>query len=400
MFDFEEIIDRRGRDALAIDGLGLIAEKSPDPPKEGFDFIPLWIADMNFKTPPAVTRYLEERIAHPLYGYFLPCRKYEEAILRWQQQRNHVEGLEAHHIGYENGILGGLLSAIGVMCSRGDTVLVNSPTYVGFTQSLSNAGYRVVDSPLQLDKNGVWRMDFADMEEKIKKHHIHAAVFCSPHNPCGRVWTRSEIEEMMALFEKHQVWVVSDEVWSDIIFKGPHVPTQSVNQYAREHTVALYGFAKTFNLAGLVGAYHIIYNDWLHDRVLQESSLSYYNKMNVLWMHAVIGAYDPESEAWVDGLNETLQQNAALAVAHIRKNFSGVQVAMPEGTYMLFLDCTAYCQARGVDMDALIKKGWEVGVGWQDGRPFKAPYGIRMNLALPTRRLEEALKRLDQYVFN
>ena len=133
-------------------------------------------------------------------------------------------------------------------------MLLHSPTYIGFTGSLDNNGYKIVHSPLVPDESGTYRMDFADMEKKITENKIHAAVFCSPHNPCGRVWEKWEVEQFMELCRKHDVMVVSDEIWSDIILEGyKHVPTQSVSQDARNRTVAVYAPSKTFNLAGLVG---------------------------------------------------------------------------------------------------------------------------------------------------
>lgn len=142
-----------------------------------------------------------ERVQHPAYGYFDPSEEYYASIIRWQEKRNGVTGLEPEHIGYENGVLGGVISALNVMCSKGDNVLLHSPTYIGFTMSLENNGYHIVHSPLVKDENGVWRMDFEDMEKKIVKNRIHAAVFCSPHNPCGRVWERWEIEKAMELYK-------------------------------------------------------------------------------------------------------------------------------------------------------------------------------------------------------
>ena len=182
-YDFTSIIDRRGRDALALDGLGSSPGFAPDPPREGFDVIPMWVADMSFATVPAVPAAIAERAAHPLFGYFQPPESYYDAIIRWQESRNGAVGLERAHIGYENGVLGGVISALNAVCSRGDRVLLHSPTYVGFTGSLENSGYRIVHSPLVRDGEGVWRMDFADMERKLEEHRIHAAVFCSPHNP-------------------------------------------------------------------------------------------------------------------------------------------------------------------------------------------------------------------------
>lgn len=396
-YDFTSILDRNGKDAIAVEHIPIPGAQV----KEGFDRIPMWVADMNFPTAPTVVEAMMERVQHPAYGYFDPSEEYYASIIRWQEKRNGVTGLEPEHIGYENGVLGGVISALNVMCSKGDNVLLHSPTYIGFTMSLENNGYHIVHSPLVKDENGVWRMDFEDMEKKIVKNRIHAAVFCSPHNPCGRVWERWEIEKAMELYKKYDVFVISDEIWSDLILeRHKHIPTQSVSEDARNRTVAMYAPSKTFNLAGLVGSYHIIYNTWLRERVLKESSLSHYNAMNVLSMHALVGAYKPEGYEWLDELRQVLTGNVEFACRYIQDHFEGIEVSKPEGTYMLFLDCTKWCEKHGKTIDELQRAGVEVGVIWQDGRPFHGPCHIRMNLALPFSRVQEAFERLDRYVFH
>ena len=396
-YDFTSILDRNGKDAIAVEHIPIPGAQV----KEGFDRIPMWVADMNFPTVPTVVETMMEREQHPAYGYFDPSEEYYASIIRWQEKRNGVTGLKPEHIGYENGVLGGVISALNVMCSKGDNVLLHSPTYIGFTMSLENNGYHIVHSPLIKDENGVWRMDFEDMEKKIVKNRIHAAVFCSPHNPCGRVWERWEIEKAMELYKKYDVFVISDEIWSDLILEGhKHIPTQSVSEDARNRTVAMYAPSKTFNLAGLVGSYHIIYNTWLRERVLKESSLSHYNAMNVLSMHALVGAYKPEGYEWLDELRQVLTGNVEFACRYIQDHFEGIEVSKPEGTYMLFLDCTKWCEKHGKTIDELQRAGVEVGVIWQDGRPFHGPCHIRMNLALPFSRVQEAFERLDRYVFH
>ncbi len=399
-YDFTSIMDRRGRDAIAVDGLGQEGGFAPSLPKEGFDIIPMWVADMNFPTVPTIPEEIIERAKHPAYGYFSATDEYYDSIIRWHERRNGVKGLTRECIGYENGVLGGVTSALNVICSKGDKVLLHSPTYIGFTGTLKNNGYDMVLSPLKKDENNVWRMDYEDMEEKLRKEKIHAAVICSPHNPCGRVWERWELEKAMELFRKYDVFVVSDEIWSDIILDGhKHIPTQSVSEDARMRTVALYAPSKTFNLAGLIGSYHIIYNSWLRDRVMKESSLPHYNDMNVLSMHALIGAYREEGYEWVDELCSVLTENVKYACEYIEKHFEGVEVSAPEGTYMLFLDCEKWCREHGKTMDELEKAGWDIGVAWQDGRMFHGEYAIRMNLALPLSRVKEAFDRLSRYVF-
>ncbi len=397
-YDFTTIVDRHGMDALAVDGLG--EGWAPPSPKDGFDAIPMWVADMNFATVPTVTEALIARAAHPTYGYFHIRDEYYDAIIDWQAKRNGVQGLAREHIAYHNGVLGGLLSAVGALGNPGDKILIHSPTYIGFTNSLQNAGYNLVHSVLQKDADGIWRMDFADMEAKLAEHCIRMAVFCSPHNPTGRVWEQWEIERAMDLFRKYDVHVISDEIWSDILLDGhKHIPTQSVSADAKTRTVALYAPSKTFNLAGLIGAYGIVYDPALRDRIAQEASLSHYNNINVLSMHALLGAYTPEGHVWVGELCETLSGNVRFACDYIRTHFDGVEVSRPEGTYMLFVDCKKYMEKSGRTLDDILQSGWDKGVIWQDGRPFHGETHIRINLALPLSRVQEAFERLHKYVF-
>ncbi len=400
-YDFTSILDRHGKDAMAIDGVDRMSGFDSNALKDGCDVIPMWVADMNFPTCPTIPEAMIERAKHPAYGYFFPREEYFDAIIKWHETRNGVTGLTKECIGYENGVLGGVISALNVFCSKGDNVLIHSPTYIGFTGCLSNNGYNMIHSPLIQDENGVWRMDFADMEQKIVEKKIHAAVFCSPHNPCGRVWERWEVEQFMELCKKHDVMVVSDEIWSDILLNGhKHIPPQSVSEDARNRTVAVYAPSKTFNLAGLVGSYHIIYNKYIRERVEKESSLPHYNDMNVISMHALIGAYKPEGYEWTDELCQVLSGNVDYACKYIAEHFEGVKVSKPEGTYMLFVDCAEWCEKHGNTIEDVEHAVWSVGVAVQDGRMFHGPCHLRINLALPLSRVKEAFDRLDKYVFN
>lgn len=399
-YDFTSIMDRHGKDAIAVDGLGMLPGMAPQPPKDGFDAIPMWVADMNFPTVPTIIDAIVARAQHPAFGYFVPTTEYFNSIIEWHRHHHQVEGLSKEHIGYENGVLGGVVSTLTSYAAPGDAVLVHSPTYIGFTMSLNNNGFKTVHSPLVKDENGVYRMDFEDMERKIVENHIHVAIFCSPHNPTGRVWEREEVEQAMAIYQKHDVIVISDEIWSDIILPGhKHVPTQSVSEDAKNRTVALYAPSKTFNLAGLVGSYHIIYNQTLRDRVTAKSSKPHYNDMNVLSMHALIGAYKPEGYEWLDELRQVIGENVDYAVDFIHENFEGVTVTKPEGTYMLFIDCKDYLASHNLTLEELEQRGWDVGVAWQDGKMFHGPTHIRLNLALPHSRVVEAFNRMKEYVF-
>ena len=238
------------------------------------------------------------------------------------------------------------------------------------------------------------------MDARLKKNRIHLAIFCSPHNPAGRVWEKWEIEKAMEIYRKNRCLVISDEIWSDILLNGHHhTPTQSVSEDARNRTIAVYAPSKTFNLAGLIGSYHVIYDSYLRDRMKKQSALTHYNDMNVLSMHALIGAYSEEGHRWTDELCQVLSKNINDAYDIIRSEFDGIELMKPEGTYMLFLHCEEYCRKHGLTIDELIQKGWDVGVAWQQGAPFHDPWGIRINCALPHSLVMEAMERLRKYVF-
>ena len=208
------------------------------------------------------------------------------------------------------------------------------------------------------------------------------------------------MEKAFDVFRENDVYVISDEIWSDLIIDGhTHTPSQMISEDARNRTVAFYAPSKTFNLAGLVGSYHIIYNDYLRARIERQSSLTVYNAPNVLSMYALIGAYKEESEEWLEELRIVLSENLHFACDFIKANFKGVDVSLPEGTYMLLLDCGQWLKEQGLSIDELLLRGVEVGVLWQDGRQFNRPDSIRMNLALPHARVQEAFRRLAKYAF-
>ncbi len=401
-YDFDKIIERKGKDALAYDGIGSnIWGFAPEKAKPGFDEIPMWVADMNFETCPSITKALEERIRHPLYGYYLPSDQYYESILEWQRTKHDFKGLTKDMVGYENGVHGCIVSCIRALSQPGDAILLHSPAYVGFFGDLKDTGRKPVLSPLSRDAEGVWRMDYEDMDRKIKKYHIRLAIFCSPHNPTGRVWEKEELEKAMEVFQENDVIVISDEIWSDIIYSGhKHIPTCLVNEDAAKRTVGIYAPSKTFNLAGLIGSYHIIMDPMLRNIVTKSGDSTRYNEMNVLSMHALVGAYSKEGQEWTAQLCQYLERNCRYTYELIRDHLDGVSAAMPEGTYMVFMDCREYLKKHPEKtLDGLLKAGWDVGVAYQDGRKFADSCSIRLNVALPMSRLQEAMGRMEKYVF-
>ena len=400
-YDFTSIMERKGMDAIAVDNVGKhMWGNEPQPPEDGFDFVPMWVADMNFPTCPAVTEAIIKRAKHPAFGYFTPREEYFDATIRWQEEHHKTAGLTKEAIGYENGVHGCVTSAVQVLSQPGDCILLHRPFYLGFSEDIETIGRKSIYSDLKKDEDGIYRMDFEDMDAKIKKYRIHLVIFCSPHNPTGRVWERWELEKAMEIFEKNKCYVISDEIWADLTFSGhQHIPTQMVNEWARQHTIAAYAPSKTFNLAGMIGSYHIIYNPYLRDRIRTYGENTHYNSQNVLSMHAQIGAYSPQGYEWVEELRQVLEKNCRYACEFINQEIYGVDVTMPQGTYMIFLDCTEYCRETWKTLDDVINAGWDVGIGWQDGRHFGGNCHIRMNLALPLSQIEKVCMRMSEHVF-
>ena len=395
-FDFTTILDRHGRDSLAADKIpfeGVSVE-------EGFSTIPMWVADMSFPAGPFVVDAIRKRLEMPNFGYFAPPDEYYDAIIRWHRERKGDGSLTKEAIGYENGVLGGVRSAVCAFSSPGESILVHSPTYVGFTGTLNGLGRKMVFSELKRDEAGIWRMDYEDMDRQLRENRIHLAIFCSPHNPCGRVWERWEIEKAMEVYAANDCLVISDEIWSDIIMPGyRHIPTQTVSEDAKNRTIAFYAPSKTFSLAGLVGSYHVIHNPALRDRVRFEGASTHYNDMNVLSMHALLGAYSEAGARWTNEMISVIDGNLSYACSFIGENFPGVKVMQPQGTYMLFLDCAQWCAEHGVSIEELQKRGVRKGVIWQNGEAFFRKDSIRMNLALPFSLEREAFERLKRFAF-
>ena len=389
-YDFETVQPRRGTGSMKW------AEMEKYDCPEGV--IPFSVADMELKVMPEVVDGLKEFLDKSPLGYCNPDERFNAAVCRWERDR-HGWDIRPEWLLGAPGVINAFFTAVHAFTAPGDGVLLLTPVYYPMYMAATRNDRQVVGSAL-INTNGYYTIDFADLEAKAKRPDVKLMILCSPHNPCGRVWERWEVERFTELCAKHDVFIVSDEIWSDIVRPGVvHTPTQSVSEDAKNRTLALYAPSKTFNLAGLVGSYHIAYSPWIRDRMEKECSLSHYDSMNVLSMHALVGAYRPEGYEWVDELNQVLAGNIEYFCTYAEKHWKGVAFSRPQGTYMVFLDCTEWCRQHGRDIQWLLDEGARVGVGYQDGRPFHGPCHIRVNLALPLSRVREACDRLDRYVF-
>lgn len=395
MYDFKTHMNREGHDALAYD----VIPYEGAAVKEGIKRIPMWVADMNFPAFPGIINSMSKRLEQPHFGYYNMSDEYYDSIVNWHKNRYGKE-LKKEWTGYENGVLGCLSSVIRAFTCEREGILINSPVYTGFIKTIENLDRSVILSPLKKDKDGLYRMDLLDMEDKIKSNNIRLCILCSPHNPTGRVWTQGELEDVMNLYKKYDCIVVCDEIWADIVYKkNKHIPLYSLSPEAEKRSICMYAPSKTFNLAGLIGAYHVICNKDIRQKVEKISVSTHYNYCNVLSMHALTGAYSKEGGIWNDELIEVLDKNISYAMDFFENTLEGIEVSRPEGTYMLLINCRKWCENNNVEFDCLVKRGIYEGIIWNDGRPFHADYCIRLNLALPFDMLEEAVIRMRNNIF-
>ena len=395
IYDFTTFLNRTGHDALAYDGLGL--EGFPKKGKVEFSPISMWVADMNFVAFPDIIEGIEKRLSHPSFGYFLLPSEYYQRIAWWHYTKYNVKGLKQEHIVYANSVLGGLVATLDSLIAKGDAVLTHEPTYIGFLHAVKDAGYRIVTSPLKLE-DGIYQLDLADMENKIVTENIKVMILCNPHNPSGKAWTKDELKQIATLCKKYEVIIISDEIWADLDLNNDnHIPMQSVSSDAKQRTIALYGLTKTFNLASITGAYMVIYNVALRNLIKEKLDATCLNNPHILSVHALINAYTDAGMAWVKELNSVLADNVKLMTEFL-KQYPSLKFAIPQATYMFYVDASQYCNKHKISFDDLLNKGYEVGVVWQDGRPFGVNETIRINVASPTKVLIEALERLKKGV--
>ncbi|MFV0496904.1 MAG: MalY/PatB family protein [Candidatus Fimivivens sp.] len=386
MYNFDEKLDRRGT-----------SQKWDAPPYdvENAELLPMWIADTDFATPSCVLDAIKTRLAHPIMGYFEPPARFYECIAHWNAQRRGIAGILPQQILYQNSTVGAIVSAVNLFTKPGEGVLVHTPNYTGFQYALSDNNRLLIASPLKRDAQGVFRMDFADMEKKIREHAISCMILCSPHNPTGRVWTTQELRQATALCEQYGIKIISDEVWADFVFTpNKHVPTPLISDYARRNTISLYGATKTFNLAGLRIAYSICFDETLAAQYKKICTATHYNAPNVLSVAALIGAYSG-GEQYVDELLHYIRDNMRFADHFIKENVPALTSYLPQGTYTLWLK---FNQTDRSDEENM-KRMSRLGLVGDPAHKYNASGYFRLNLACPKSQVEAALVRL-QAAFN
>lgn len=381
---FDSQISRRGTNCSKWDAIPYDLEAD--------DVIPMWVADMDFACPPSVIDSIRLRLEHPVFGYLQMPDTYWSSIINWQKNRYHAS-ITKDDIIPVSSVLGGVAMAIQGLTQKGDSILVPTPGYHAFYNAIINNERTLIPSPMKKDHDR-YELDFEKMEEQICSHQVKLLLFCSPHNPTGRIWSKSELSRLIDLCFRHHVYLISDEIHADMTLTHPFTTIFSADSRAEKIAIALYAPTKTFNIAGLCTAFAVIKEKELADRFNRAVLASGLKVKNTLGIEALIGAYQHESD-WVDDLQTYLLANARFAVSYINEQIPGVHAYLPEATYFLWIDFSE----TGLNSDEIIQKCvYEAHVAITRGTEFieGGESFVRLNYSCPRSLLKEALERLKQ----
>lgn len=382
-FDFDTITDRSYSNAIKYD----LAEKRNKP----LDAISLWVADMDFKTAPCIQKALAEKAAHGIFGYSRPDSRYYNALRNWFLTEHNFE-IKDEWIVNTPGVVYAFATAIRALTEEGDAVLVTRPVYYPFSSVINNQNRKLVNSALVL-KNGHYEIDFDDFENKIISEKVKVFLFCSPHNPGGRVWTEEELKKVSEICLKHNVIVVSDEIHCDITFENnKHTVFASISDEARENSIICTAPSKTFNLAGLQFSNIIISNEKLRAKFTKEMDRTGYDEPSLMGIVAATAAYS-EGKEWFEAAKTYIWNNILFAEKLVNEKCPKIKVLKPEGSYLLWLDFSAFDLSDSQINDRVLNKAKV----WLDGGIMFGPEGEkfqRINCATPRAILEKALTQI------
>ena len=381
--NFDEIIDRKNTSCLKYD---FAAERGYPA-----DILPFWVADMDFRAPAPVIAAIKERADHGIFGYTQVKDDYFAVLENWFRTR-HNWAIERRDLIVTPGVVFAVAAAIRAFTNPNDSVLIQPPVYYPFANMIRQNDRTLIDNPLHL-RNGHYEIDFEDFEQKIVAHKIKLFILCSPHNPIGRVWTRAELEQIAAICLQHNVIVVADEIHEEFVRPGfRHIPFASLSEDAAAITVTCTSPSKTFNLAGLQISNIFIRSADLRRRFKEELSRTGYDEPNTLGLTGAKAAYE-YGAAWLTELLAYLEENIARTKTFLAQHLPKVTLIEPEGTYLLWLDFSAY----GLSDKELNEKIIRDAHLWLDDGPIFGAGGSgfqRINIACPWKTLEQGLKNL------
>ena len=387
--DFDTVVDRRNTYSLKYD----FAKRRNMPE----DLLPLWVADMDFKTSSYIQEAILKQTEHGIFGYSEVQEEYFEAVRRWMK-RHYDWQVEPKWLIKTPGIVYALAMAVQAFTEEGDGVLIQQPVYYPFSEVIVDNGRKLVSNTLVQDESGRYGIDFADFEEKIVTEKIKLFFLCNPHNPVGRVWSEEELKRLGDICYKHHVVVVSDEIHADFVFRGKHHVFVNLKEEYQEISVVATSPSKTFNIAGLQVSNIFIPNPELKRKFRKQIDASGYSQLNVMGLVATKAAYEHGDE-WYEAMHKYVSENIAYTKQFIEEKLPDITLVETEGTYLMWLDFRKLGLSESELEDLIVKKAKL----WLDsGRIFgTAGKGFqRINVACPRKTLTEALTRLELAVKN
>lgn len=381
--NFDEIINRRGTDCLKYDFA--VRRGMPE------DVLPLWVADMDFKTSSYVEDAVIERTKHGIFGYSESGEEYFKAVAGWMR-RHHNWEIHPEWLIKTPGVVFALAMAVKAFTEKGDSVLIQQPVYYPFSEVIRDNGRGVVSNDLYLGEDNRYHIDLADFEKKIVEHHVKLFLLCSPHNPTGRVFTKEELTAMGDLCVKHGVKVVSDEIHNDFVFQGEHTVFASVKKEYEEISVICTSPSKTFNLASMLISNIFVPNRELRQRFRHEVDAAGISQLSALGLVAAKAAY-AQGDEWYEQMMSYVGENIRYVKEYVKENLPGVTVIDGEGTYLMWLDF----RGTGLDPEELDRRIIYEAKLWLDSGKIFGYTGAgfqRINVAAPRATLTECLERI------
>ncbi len=386
-YDFDTVVNRKNTNAIKYD----LAKRRGKP----LDALSLWVADMDFPTAPCIQKAISEKALHGIYGYSRPDNRYYEAVKKWYKERHNFK-IQEEWIVNTPGVCFAIATTIKAYTKEGESVLIQKPVYYPFFMIIQSLGRKVVNSPLVMkreNENLHYEIDFDDFENKIVEENVKLFIMCSPHNPGGRVWTKKELQKISEICLRHKVLVVSDEIHSDITFgNNVHTVYGNISEEALNNSVICTAPSKSFNLAGLQFSNIFIANRKLRKDFIHEFDKTGYDEPSLMGIVAATAAYTYGSE-WFEEAKSYIWQNIQFAKNYLEENIPTVNVIIPEGTYLLWLDFSGTGLSDFEINDRILNKAkvWldNGNIFGSEGEKF-----VRLNCATPRSILKEALQRI------
>lgn len=384
-FDFDSIILRHGSGSAKWDNM-------EDP-----SILPMWVADMDFRTAPVIIQALQQRIEHGIFGYTKVPDSYYEAVINWFSSRYDFH-IQRDWIQYTSGVVPAISAILKAITKPGDGVLVQTPVYNCFFSSIRNMGCKLVENPLK-NTEGLYQIDFSDLEDKASRPEVTAMILCNPHNPVGRAWTREELQRIGAICFKHNVKVISDEIHCDLVFpEHKHQPFAALGGDFLANTITTHSPSKSFNIAGLQIANIVTADEKLRTQIDRAINIHEVCDVNPLGVVALTTAYS-QGEGWLNELVNYLYQNYLTVVDFIAQQLPQLSVTKQQATYLAWIDCrNLKVSSERLGEKLLIEGALMINQGTVYGEEGEGY--IRLNMACPRSQLIEGLSRLEKVVNN